>query len=68
MRSTSPVAGISSVVGQEEVCTEPSFHQLQTSSVTKGRNGANSRSMTSRARRSAVRALSAPALSAPSES
>ena len=39
----------SSASGQGERCTEPSCHHDHTSSVTKGRNGANSRSSVDRA-------------------
>ncbi len=42
--------------GQAARCTDPSCHQDHTSSVTNGRNGANSRSSTDSAARSAPRA------------
>ena len=42
--------------GHAARCTDPSCHQDHTSSVTNGRNGANSRSSTDSAARSAPRA------------
>ena len=47
--------------GHDARCTDPSCHQDHTSSVTNGRNGANSRSSTDSAVRSAPRADAAPA-------
>ena len=47
--------------GHDARCTDPSCHQDHTSSVTNGRNGANSRSSTDSAVRSAPRADDAPA-------
>ena len=44
-------------------CTEPACHQLHTSSVTKGMNGAKRRCSTERAMASVARAESAPAAS-----
>ena len=41
-------------VGQVARCTEPSCHQLHTSSVTNGRIGANRRSMVESALRNAL--------------
>ena len=59
-RSPSPAdpRGVSASAGSGQVarCTEPSAHHDHTSSVTNGRNGANSRSTTDRASLSAARA------------
>ncbi len=58
--SASPAAGLSSAgPGQGERWMEPSCHHDQASSVTNGRTGANSRSMTDSAARSAVTAETA---------
>src|SRR3712207_7220439 len=48
--AVSPPVGSSVAAGQSARCTEPVCHQDQTSSVTKGRTGANSRSCTDSAR------------------
>ena len=50
----------SAASGQGARCTEPSCHQLQTSSVTKGRNGAKRRWRAERASASVARAESVP--------
>lgn len=47
--------------GQAARCTDPSRHHDQTSSVTNGRNGANSRSSTPSAARRAATADASPA-------
>jgi hypothetical protein len=62
--ATSPAPASSRIdvpSGQPPRWIEPSCHHDQTSSVTNGRNGANSRSSTFSARSSAARADSAPA-------
>ena len=53
------IRATSSTVGHGARCTEPSCHHDQTSSVTNGRNGANSRSCTLSAVASAARAEAA---------
>jgi hypothetical protein len=59
--SASPPAGSSAAVGHGARCTEPACHQDQTSSVTNGSTGANSRSCTDSASASVACADSAAA-------
>ena len=56
----SPPAGSSAATGHEARCTEPVCHHDQTSSVTNGSTGANSRSCTESASASVACADPAP--------